>query len=74
MLRQIRRNIMKRELGTNDIQEAWYQMQVAKYGPERYCAIRNSNRQIVKMGKGRIHKKGYKFTLTDKGITQELNA
>ena len=73
MLRHIRRNIMKKELGTNDISEAWYQMQVAKYGPEQYCAIRNKNRKVNKMGNSRSHKVGYKFVFGDNGIQQVLN-
>lgn len=32
MLRQIRRNILKNELGTTRIQKSWRQLQIRKYG------------------------------------------
>lgn len=72
MLRQIKRNILKREMGTNDINEAWYQLQVAKYGPERYAIMRNKNRKKNNMGNGRRHYVGPRFSLTNNGLVQEL--
>jgi hypothetical protein len=32
MIRKIRRNIMKREIGSNRIQKVWRNMQVKRYG------------------------------------------
>ena len=71
VLRSIKRNIVRNEIGSNDIADAWYRLQVAKYGPERYCIIRNKNRKVVKIGK-RIHKVGEKFFFTKKGIQTQL--
>lgn len=68
VLRNIKRNILKRELGTNDISETWFKLQVAKMGPERYVAMRNKNRKIKKID-GRAHKVGLKFYFGDNGIT-----
>lgn len=67
MIRSIKRNIVRNELGTNDISEAWFKMQVAKMGPERYVAMRNKNRKIKKID-GRAHKVGLKFYFGDNGI------
>lgn len=71
VLRSIKRNIVKKEMGTNEIADAWYRLQVAKYGPEQYCAIRNRNRKVVKIGK-RKHKVGEKFMFTKKGIQTQF--
>lgn len=74
-LRSIRRNIVKKDIGSNDISDAWYRLQVAKYGPEGYCILRNKNRKVNKMSStGRKHKVGYKFIFTKDGIQQTLNA
>lgn len=68
MLRHIKRNIVKRELGTNDISDAWFKLQVAKMGPEAYVAMRNRNRKVNKID-GRAHKVGNKFYFGNNGIT-----
>ena len=67
MIRSIRRNIVKKELGTNDISDAWFKLQVAKMGPERYVQMRNQNRKVKKVD-GRAHKVGLKFYFGDNGI------
>lgn len=73
MIRHIRRNIVKKEIGNNDISETWYRLQVAKYGVDKYCAIRNANRKVNKMSPKRSHKVGPRFVVTNNGIQQVLN-
>lgn len=68
VLRSIRRNILRRELGTNDISDAWLKLQVAKMGPENYVAMRNRNRKIKKID-SRAHRVGLKFYFGNNGIT-----
>lgn len=39
MDRKIARNLLKMRTRNNNIREAWFNMQIRKYGPQKYMAI-----------------------------------
>lgn len=43
--RKIARNILKAKNGSNKIQNAWYDLQVKKYGFREYIALRISKKK-----------------------------
>lgn len=46
MIRKIKRNILKRQLGTNQIHHEWYRIQVEKFGGfKRYWSMRKEMRK-----------------------------
>lgn len=62
MLRNIRRNKIRKLVGNNNISEMWLQEQVKFYGPEKYVEIRNSNLPTKELK--------HKFVLSNNGITR----
>lgn len=69
--RMIKRNQLKKEIGSNNISERWQRYQVEKYGVEEYIELRNSKRKVVKMSSKRSHHVGPKLVLNGKvGITE----
>ena len=54
MIRHIRRNILKRRLGTNDISQEWHQLQILKW-QKKMC--KDIGERVPEMIIYNVHKK-----------------